>query len=123
MRYTVPMASDLQSIERAYEGLSMHDKAVVIEAWLEKLATEMAHAGVDKNTVDVISKMADVTRRLVSALGQGQEQTGDQQGPAPDQAPPAEQPPAQPQHSSIHSATQAMHQEMIAHAQARVAPR
>jgi hypothetical protein len=111
------MASDLQSIERAYEGLSMHDKALVVESWTEKLATEMAHAGVDKNTVQVVSKIADVFRRLVSALGQGQEQTGDSEGPPEDQAEPAAADAAAPPRD-IHGATQAMHQEMIQRARA-----
>lgn len=107
------MASDLQSVEKAYEGLSMHDKAVVIESWVEKLATEMAHAGVDQNTVGVLSKIADVMRRLVSALGKGQEETGDEEPPAPEEPAPAEQP------RDIQGATQQMHQEMVQRARAR----
>lgn len=109
-------SSSLQSIERAYEGLSMHDKALVIESWVEKLATEMAHAGIDQNSVAVVSKIASVMRKLVSALGQGQEQTGDQEPPAPAPEP---APQAQAQPASIHGATQSMHQEMIQQARAR----
>jgi len=80
---------------------NLHAYAVQAEANLEKLATGLAQAGVDPATVDGVSKMADMVRQLVGALGKGQEQTGD------------EEPPAQPQpRPTLDSAVGAMHQDV-----------
>lgn len=61
---------------------NLHEYAVQANANLEKLATGLAQAGTDDQTIKVVSQMADVTRKIVSALGKGQERTGDNQ-PAP----------------------------------------
>lgn len=93
----------------------LHQYAVDAEANLEKLATGLAQAGADQQTVAAVSKMAEVTRKLVKALGKGQEQSGDNQPPAPEQAPsPEQQPQARP---TMDSATHDLHQQMIARAQ------
>lgn len=83
-------------------GYNLHECAVQAEAALEKLATELASAGLDKPTVDTVSKMASVTRRIVQALGQGQEQTADDAPPAPQQP------------QTLDSATSAMYAQMAA---------
>lgn len=88
---------------------SLHDLALEAEKNLEALATGLGQAGADPNTVKAVSKMADVTRQIVKALGAGQEQTGDNEGPA-EQAAPSEQP--EPQQHTIGSATASLHQAM-----------
>jgi hypothetical protein len=52
---------------------------------LEKLATELARAGADDDTVDAISEMATAVNQVVSVLGEGQQTTGDDE---PAEAPP-----------------------------------
>ena len=80
---------------------NLHAYAVQAEANLEKLATGLAQAGADPATVDAVSKMADMSRKLVGALGKGQEQTGD------------DEPPAEPQpRPTLDSAIGDMHQSM-----------
>lgn len=101
--------------QKQYDAMSIHDKSLTIEKWLEQLATELAHSGVDQGTTDVITKMADVMRRIVAATGGGQAQPQEQAAPAPAQ--PQEQPPQQPQ--DIHSATVALRQHMQAARAAR----
>lgn len=91
------MASDLHSI------------AVNAEQSLEQLATGLAQAGADDNTVQAVTKMAEVTRQVVKALGAGQEQTADSH-------PPVEQ---QPQHHTMDSATADLHNQMMSRAQAQ----
>ena len=95
-------------------GGSLHDHAVQAEAHLEALATGLAKAGADDATIKAVSQMADVTRRIVKVLGQGQEQTGPQEPPAPQPAP---QQPQQPQ--TMDSATQSLHNDMRASAAQR----
>lgn len=90
------MASDLHSI------------AVNAEQSLEQLATGLAQAGADDNTVQAVTKMAEVTRQVVKALGAGQEQTADS-------APPEQQP----QHHTMDSATADLHNQMMSRAQAQ----
>lgn len=82
-------------------GYSLHQCALDAEHALEKLATESAHAGIDKQSVAAISHMADTVRQLVAVLGQGQES---QPSPAP--------PP--PGGHTVSSATDAMHAQMLA---------
>jgi len=60
---------------------SLHDLAITAESSLEKLATGLAEAGAGEETVKAVSQMADVTRKIASALGQGQESTGDEEAP------------------------------------------
>ena len=70
--------------------MALLETALQAEKNLEKLATGLAEAGAAKEAVDTVSKMADVTRQIVQALGKGQEGTGDQEPPE-DGATPAEQ--------------------------------
>lgn len=65
----------------------MHEHAVQAEKHLEQLATGLAKEGMDDAVVQTVTKMADVARKLVSALGKGQESTGDAEPPAPVPAP------------------------------------
>lgn len=88
-----------------------HQYAVDAEANLEKLATELAQAGADPGTVKVVTQMADVTRKIVKALGKGQAATGDNEPPEPQ---PAEQPQGR---ETMDSATSGLQAE----AQARAA--
>lgn len=69
----------------------LHSYAVDAEANLENLATGLAEVGADPRTVEAVSQMAQVVRKIVKALGKGQEQTADTEPPAPEEAPP-EQP-------------------------------
>lgn len=95
----------------------LHEHAVQAESHLEQLATGLAQAGASPETIKAVSQMAEVTRKIVVALGKGQEQAGDAgpsageqpqgQGPAPEQAGPTMQ---QPQ--TIDSATQHLHHAM-----------
>jgi plasmid stabilization system protein ParE len=88
---------------------NLHEYAVNAEENLEKLATGLAAAGADPAAIKTVERMADVTRKLVKALGKGQEQTGDAEPPPP------EQPPAPaPRPRTIQSATE----ELRADAQA-----
>lgn len=87
--------------------------AVDAERNLEGLATELARMGADEQTVNAVSQMADVTRKIVKALGKGQAETGDQQPPYP------EQQPAQAQPRTIGEATSALHSDMQQSAQQR----
>lgn len=89
---------------------NLHAYAVGAEQNLEKLATGLAQAGVDEQTIGVVSQMADVTRKLVVALGKGQEQTGDNE-------PPAQEGP--PQRHTMDSGAAALHQDMQRSAYAR----
>lgn len=65
----------------------LHEHAVQAEKHLEQLATGLAKAGMDDGVVQTVTKMADVTRKIVSALGKGQENTGDEEPPAPAEPP------------------------------------
>lgn len=87
---------------------NLHQYAVEAEANLEKLATGLAQAGADEGTVNVVEKMADATRKLVKALGAGQESTSDEE--------PAEQP-EKPQ--TMDSATSDLHKQSMAQAAQR----
>lgn len=88
----------------------LHTAAVNAEQNLEQLATGLAQAGADEATVQAVTKMAEVTRQLVKALGAGQEQTGDQ-------APPAASSEQQP--NTMDSATADLHNQMLSRAQSR----
>jgi hypothetical protein len=61
--------------------MALLEKAVAAEKNLEQLATGLAQGGVDQKIVDTVTQMAEVTRKIVSALGKGQEGTGDGQPP------------------------------------------
>lgn len=65
----------------------LHEVAVDAQANLEALATGLAKAGADDSTLKAVTQMADTTRKIVKALGKGQELTGDTEGPAEDAAP------------------------------------
>lgn len=78
------------------------DHAIQAEKHLEQLATGLADAGAAEETVKAVGQMADVVRKIVSALGQGQETTGDAEGPEGSQ-PPAEE---SPQGEAAHGASQ-----------------
>lgn len=54
----------------------VHKCAVDAEKALEKLATELAHAGAPKNVTGTVTKMADAVRSIVTS-------TGGQSAPAP----------------------------------------
>lgn len=94
------MASDTASTPE-----SLLDVALTAEKALEQLATGLGQVGAPPDTVKAVTKMADVTRQIVSALGKGQEETGDAEPPAPE--------PKQ----TFDSATNALHQEAQAAAQ------
>jgi hypothetical protein len=87
---------------------SLHQHAVDAERSLEQLATGLAQAGVADPVVKTFTQFAEVTRKLVAALGQGQEQTADNAPPA-DQAL-APSPPSQPR--TIHGAAAGMLSDM-----------
>lgn len=61
---------------------SLHRHALEAERALEQLATGLAQAGVSDQVVQTFSQMADMTRQLAGALGEGQEVTGDNEPPA-----------------------------------------
>lgn len=85
---------------------NLHEHAVQAEKHLEQLATGLAQAGADDGTISTVTKMAEVTRKVVMALGKGQAATGDH-------APPAAQP------HTMASATDALHQDAQAAAAQR----
>src|SRR5688500_4735287 len=87
---------------------SVHECAVDAEKALEKLATELARAGAAPEAVDAVEKMADVTRKIVKALGKGQEQTGDDEPPAREAVAPQPSRPA-----TIASESQALASESV----------
>lgn len=90
---------------------NLHDEAVQAEQHLEALATGLAKAGAPEEAVNTVTKMAEVTRKIIKALGKGQEQTADDE-PA---APPEEQPSgATPE--TMDSATASLHEEAQARA-------
>lgn len=64
-------------------GGSLHDLALQSEKDLEQLATGLASAGAPEELTKAVGQMADVMRKIVSALGQGQENTGDSEPPGP----------------------------------------
>lgn len=97
------------------QASSLHDHAVQAERHLEQLATGLAQAGAPDDTVKAVSKMAEVTRQIVTALGKGQEQTGDNQPPAP----PADQ--AQQPRQTMDTATAGLQNDMQASAARRAA--
>lgn len=100
------------------EPQNLHEHAVQAEKHLEALATGLAQAGAPKEAIDTVTKMADVTRKLITALGKGQEETADDE-PA---APPVENPPDEATPASgetMDSATASLHEE----AQRRAAQR
>lgn len=103
-------------------GADLHSLAVDAEQSLEKLATGLGQAGADPQSVKAVSQMADVTRKIVKALGQGQAQTADDAPPAPPEAQPEEQPAAGPaEPHTMDSATADLHKRMVASAHARAA--
>lgn len=91
----------------------LHSYAVEAFANLEKLATGMAQEGADPAAINVVSKMADTTRKVVKLLGKGQEQTGDTEPPAAP-APAAPQPSQRPTLDSATSELQAAMQASAA---------
>lgn len=104
----------------ADNAASLHEHAVQAEKHLEQLATGLAKVQADEGTVQTVSKMADVARKIVSALGAGQEETSDAEPPAPGPETPAPgegAPAAQPH--TMDSATSALHQDMQASAAKR----
>ena len=90
---------------------SLHEHALQAEKHLEQLATGLSQAGVEPRTVKTVSQMAEVTRKVVAALGKGQEQTGDTEPRAPASPP-------QPR-ETMDSAAQGLHQDMQASAAQR----
>lgn len=89
---------------------------------LEQIATGLGQAGADPATIDTVTKMADVTRKLVSALGAGSP-AGDNPGPNPSgAAPPTGAPPPAPAGGhTIASATDSLHKDLQTAAAARQA--
>jgi hypothetical protein len=73
--------------------------AVEAEKNLEALATELAKAGADDQTVTAVTQMADTCRKIVGVLGKGQAETSDLEPAAP---------------RSIDEATTALHGDMQA---------
>lgn len=69
------------------EPSSLHEHAVQAENHLEQLATGLAKAGAEDDVLQTVTKMAEVARKIVTALGKGQEETGDAEPPAPEAAP------------------------------------
>jgi len=65
------------------EPSSLHEHAVQAENHLEQLATGLAKAGAEDDVLQTVTKMAEVARKIVMALGKGQEETGDEEPPAP----------------------------------------
>jgi hypothetical protein len=49
----------------------LHDHAVTAEEALEKLSTGLAQIGGDDQTVQALSKMAEITRKIASGLAKG----------------------------------------------------
>lgn len=60
----------------------LHSYAVDASENLERLATGLGQAGAPPETVEAVTKMADVTRQIIKSLGAGQEQTADDAPPA-----------------------------------------
>lgn len=58
----------------------VHSLALNAERSLEALATALAHEGADQEATKAVTSMAEVMRKVVSALGQGQEATPPPQG-------------------------------------------
>lgn len=77
----------------------LHSYAVDASENLERLATGLGQAGAPPETVEAVTKMADVTRQIIKSLGAGQEQTAD------------DAPPARP---TMDSATNELHQATVA---------
>lgn len=94
----------------AQKGPDLHQLALDAEQSLEKLATGLAHAGVDPTVTDAVGKAADVARKVAQALGKGQERTGDNEPAAPEPQP-AQQPPQRPtMDSAVHEVHQGVQQ-------------
>src|SRR5688572_12063369 len=87
---------------------TLHEHAVAAERHLEQLATGLGQAGADNQVVQTFSKMAEVTRKLITALGRGQEVSGDAEPPAEEAVEPP--PPSRPR--TIQGATEEMHAQM-----------
>lgn len=87
--------------------------AVEAEKNLEALATEFSRMGADEATVDAVTQMAEVCRKIVKTLGEGQEETGDDEPPAPAEQPAPEQP------RTVGEATEQLHAETRQSAQRR----
>lgn len=100
-------------------GADLHTLAVDAEKSLEALATGLGQAGADPQSVDAVSQMAEVTRKIVKALGAGQAHTGDDEPPAEPEAAPAKEQPAAEEGHTMDSATADLHQQMVASAHQR----
>lgn len=88
--------------------MSLHETAVDAEAAIEELVSQLSQAGADENTLNVVKQMAEVTRKIVLALGEGQEETGPDEGPAPQPEPGPEAAAPAPEPSTIGEATDQM---------------
>lgn len=88
---------------------SLHDCAVNAEAALEKLTTEMAHAGIDPKSVAVVTAMAATVRQIVKVLGNGAEGSPSEEAGESPQVEATE-----PGEHTIGSATAAMHAHILA---------
>lgn len=100
----------------ATEG-SLHDHALQAEKHLEALATGLADAGAGEETVKAVTQMADVVRKIVSALGQGQETTGDAEAPEGAQPPQEETAEGEPPQRASQSFDQASRDMMASRKQ------
>lgn len=65
----------------------LHGTALAAEEALEQLATGLAQAGVDEQTVEAVEQCAAIARKVVEALGRGQEQTADDEPPVEEPVP------------------------------------
>ncbi|MGZ6852646.1 MAG: hypothetical protein ACXVGB_00650 [Mycobacteriaceae bacterium] len=74
---------------------TLHSCALKAQTAVEKLATELAHAGVDRKVTSTVTAMADAIRQIVSFTGG-----------KPEQAQPAQ--PAQPQQHTMSSAANSL---------------
>jgi hypothetical protein len=55
----------------APDSEELHDCAVAAEQNVEKLSTGLAQAGADEQTVQALSKIADILRKIGSGLAKG----------------------------------------------------
>lgn len=86
---------------------ALHDVALNAERALEQLATALGQAQAPPPTIQAVTKMADVARSIVSAIGHSTQGTAP---PAPEQAP---------QQHTFGSASHSLQNDMRASAQAQ----
>jgi len=105
----------------ATDPKQLQEHAVQAEKHLEALATGLAEVDAPENVTKTVTQMAEVARKVVTALGDARDATPPpEEAEEPAEVPPEAAPPEQPR--TIGGAAKELHAEVAQRAQARRVP-